>query len=182
MDDQLRFLLAIAERLDSADIAYMVTGSVALAVYATPRMTRDIDFVVEIDHDDVSTIVELFQDDCFIDADSVRRAATTTGMFNIIHDEWIVKADFVVRKSEEYRFTEFERRRAIEIEGHPVVFVAPEDLILSKLLWSRQSASELQQRDVRDLLDAVVDLDVPYLERWATKLGVADTLQRLRDP
>ena len=182
MDDQLRFLLAIAERLDGADIAYMVTGSVALAAYATPRMTRDIDLVVEISGDDVSTIVALFQGDCFIDAESVRRAVTTAGMFNIIHEDWIVKADFVVRKSEEYRLTEFERRRAIEIEGRSIMFVAPEDLILSKLLWSRQSASELQQRDVRDLLDAVAGLDVPYLERWATRLGVADTLQQLRDP
>lgn len=182
MDEQLRFLLAIAERLDRAGISYMVTGSVALAVYATPRMTRDIDIVVEIDQADVSTIVGLFEHDCFIDAESVSRAVSAPGMFNIIHNDWIVKADFVVRRTEAYRITEFERRQTIEIEGRPVVFVAPEDLILSKLWWARESASELQERDVRDLLEAVEDLDLEYLQRWAAELGVGEPLDRLRTP
>jgi hypothetical protein len=182
MDEQLRFLLQIAERLDGAGIPYKVTGSVALAVYATPRMTRDIDFVVQIDPSDVAALVELFAHDCFVDPDSVRRAATEPGMFNIIHNDWIIKADFVVRRSEPFRITEFERRRPIEIEGRSVNFVAPEDLILSKLSWARESASELQERDVRDLLDAVEELDLDYLRRWAAELGVGETLERLRQP
>jgi hypothetical protein len=182
MDDQLKFLLAIAERLDRAGIPYMVTGSVALAVYATPRMTRDIDLVVEIGPADVATMVGLFEHDCFVDAESVSRAVSARGMFNIIHNDWIVKADFVVRRDEAYRVTEFGRRRTIEIDGTPVSFVAPEDLILSKLWWARDSGSELQERDVRDLLDAVEDLDLDYLRRWAADLDIADNLERLRTP
>ena len=180
MDDQLKFLLAIAERLDRAGIPYMVTGSVALAMYATPRMTRDIDLVVEIGAAEVATIVGLFEHDCFVDAESVGGAVSGQGMFNIIHNDWIVKADFVVRKDEAYRVAEFARRRTIEIDGRPVVFVAPEDLILSKLWWARESGSELQERDVRDLLDAVEDLDLDYLRRWAADLDIADNLERLR--
>ncbi len=181
MDEQLKFLLIIAERLDGASIPYMVTGSLALAVYATPRMTREIDLVVEIGGGDVATVVGLFQPDCYVEAETVRRAVETQGMFNIIHTDWIIKADFVVKKSEAYRVTEFERRRAIEIEGKPVVFVAPEDLILSKLCWSRESTSELQERDVSDLLDAVKDLDLDYLDRWASELDVRDRLNRLSE-
>ena len=174
----------IVERLDEAGISYMVTGSVALAVYATPRMTRDIDFVVEIAPGEIDTIVGLFAGDCFVNAEAVRTAVATAGMFNIIHNEWIIKADFVVRKDEPYRITEFERRRVIEIEGHPVSFVAPEDLVLSKLCWGRESASELQERDVRDLLDAApdLDLDLDYLRRWAAALGIGEQLERLRAP
>ena len=182
MDEQLTFLLWLAERLDEAGIAYMVTGSVALAAYATPRMTRDIDLVVEIDANDVDTIVEIFGRECFLDADSVRHAVATPGMFNLIHNEYIIKADFVVKKSDVYRVTEFERRRTITVEGRKVVFVAPEDLILSKLIWGRESGSELQARDVRDLLDAVDDLDLEYLQRWAVELGVGESLERLREP
>lgn len=63
-----------------------------------------------------------------------------------------------------------------------MVFVAPEDLILSKLWWARESASELQERDVRDLLEAVEDLDLEYLQRWAAELGVGEPLDRLRTP
>jgi hypothetical protein len=103
-------------------------------------------------------------------------------MFNIIHNDWIIKADFIVRKSAAYRVKEFERRRPFQIEGRSVNFVAPEDLILSKLSWARDSVSELQERDVRDLLDAVGELDLDYLRTWAAELGVGETLERLREP
>ncbi len=45
VDEQLEFVKQIASRLASAEINYMMTGSMAMAVYATPRMTRDIDDV-----------------------------------------------------------------------------------------------------------------------------------------
>ena len=144
-------------------------------------MTRDIDFVIELGEADVPRIVALFDQDCFIDPESVHRAVVAQGMFNIIHNGWIVKADFVVKRDEAYRNTEFERRRTIEINGHPVVFVSPEDLILSKLWWGKESHSEMQERDVGDLLDVVEDLDLDYLRRWAFELGVGDDLDRLRN-
>lgn len=105
----------------------------------------------------------------------------TDAMFNVIHNDWIIKADFVAKKSEPYRIAEFERRLGIEIEGKPVMFVAPEDLILSKLCWSRESGSELQERDVSDLLDAVDGLDLNCLNRWASELDVRDRLERLSE-
>ena len=43
---ELDILRDVSERLDSAGIAFMVTGSVAMNYYAQPRMTRDIDVVM----------------------------------------------------------------------------------------------------------------------------------------
>ena len=179
MDEQRAFLLEIARRLDRAGIPYMVTGSVALAAYAVPRMTRDIDIVVEIGPSDVERLVALFAEDCFIERDAVKRAAASRDMFNVIHNAWITKADFIVRKDEPYRRTEFGRRRRIDVDGVALWVVAPEDLILSKLWWSRGKASERQETDVRDLL-AVAGLDRAYLDRWATELGLEEALRRLR--
>ena len=48
MNDQLDVLREIVERLDRAGIACMVSGSTALNYYAEPRMTRDIDIVIEL--------------------------------------------------------------------------------------------------------------------------------------
>ena len=41
MSEQLDVLKLVAERLQQADIAYMVSGSIALSYYAQPRLTRD---------------------------------------------------------------------------------------------------------------------------------------------
>jgi hypothetical protein len=64
----------------------------------------------------------------------------------------VIKVDFIVRKQNEYRVEEFSRRQTIEIEGTPVSIVAPEDLLLSKLVWAKDTGSEMQLRDVRHML------------------------------
>ena len=53
MDELFDFLVIIAERLGRAHIAYMLGGSVAFSVYVQPRMTRDVDFVIEIEDSQV---------------------------------------------------------------------------------------------------------------------------------
>lgn len=180
VNEQLEFLKQIAGRLDSLGIPYMLTGSMAMAVYSVPRMTRDIDIVVEYGPDDAERIARLFDADCYVDAGSIRAAAVQRSTFNIIHNEWIIKADFIPRRDEPYRKLEFARRRVVEVEGAGIAVVAPEDLILSKLCWARDSESGLQQRDVRQMIQSVRDLDWPYLEQWSARLGVRDLLDRMR--
>ena len=100
MNEQLEFFKQIVERLYSAEIAYMLTGSMALALYSRPRMTRDIDLVIACRPADSDTIVQLFESDCYVDPTEVRDAIVSRTMFNIIHNKWIIKADFIVRKDE----------------------------------------------------------------------------------
>ena len=66
-----------------------------------------------------------------------------------------------------------EGRRTVTIEGQPVSLVAPEDLILSKLNWAKESRSQMQLDDVRNLLRLVQNLDRAYLNRWVDRLGLA---------
>lgn len=44
--------------------------SSALAYYATPRMTRDLDIVVALNDRDVDALVAAFASDFYIDADA----------------------------------------------------------------------------------------------------------------
>ena len=181
MDEQLEFVKLIASRLDGAGIKYMLTGSVAAAIYAAPRMTRDIELVVECALPDVEKIVEAFESDCIIAADAVREAIERETMFNIIHARWVIKADFIIRKDSPYRKLEFERRRRLLVDDTSIMFAMPEDLILSKLCWARETGSAIQSRDVQELLAADVDLDWRYLELWAANLGVTRDLNAVRN-
>lgn len=79
-----------------------------------------------------------------------------------------------MRKSSEYRQVEFARRQPVQIQGVKTWIVSREDLILSKLVWAKDSGSELQRRDVKTLLDD--SMDRAYLTQWATRLGVAEAL------
>lgn len=172
MSEELEVLKLVATRLARVDIPYMVTGSIALNYYATPRMTRDIDIVVKLSPDGVDRIVEAFRDDFYTDRTMIEDAVKTRGMFNIIHRAFVIKVDFVVRKDSEYRREEFARRKRVTVEDTAFFLVAPEDLILSKLEWAKDSRSERQLEDVCNLLASVPDLDKEYLARWAERLSL----------
>jgi hypothetical protein len=68
----------------------------------------------------------------------------------------------------------------MSIDGHDTWIVSPEDLILSKLTWAKESGSAVQMRDVRDLLASVGDLDWAYLGQWAGDLMVMSLLEEAR--
>jgi hypothetical protein len=181
VSEELEVLKAVTGRLDAARIPYMVTGSMALNYYAVPRMTRDIDLVVELSVTDVDRVSNLFQTDFYLDPEAVQAAIDRQGTFNLIHTELAVKVDFVVRKDSEYRRLEFTRRREVSFEGHRFSIVAPEDLVISKLDWARDTRSEVQLGDVRNLLQALPDIDRVYVEHWAAQLGL-DALYREVSP
>lgn len=181
MTDQFSILTLVAGRLETAGIPYMLTGSVAAGYYAQPRMTRDIDLVIEVVPSDAGRVAAAFTPEFAVSLDAIRAAIARQGLFNLIHVEAVTKVDFVVRKDEPYRLEEFRRRRLVEIGGHPLWIVSPEDLVLSKLVWAKPSRSELQLRDVRQLLASVEALDMAYLNRWAASLTVVDLLREVQE-
>jgi hypothetical protein len=179
MPDELEVLKIVSERLEAARIPFMLTGSFAMAYYGQPRMTRDLDLVVSLGKEDVQGIVAVFSPDFYIDADDVRTAILMQRMFNLMHNATGIKVDLIVRKSAEYRKVEFARRQSVEISGVKTWIVSREDLILSKLVWAEEAKSELQRRDVKNLLDETVNRE--YLSHWAGRLGVTEILEEIAE-
>jgi predicted nucleotidyltransferase len=172
---ELEVLQEALARLEGAGIAYMLTGSVALSYYAEPRMTRDVDLVIEAAGLEPKSIVALFATDYYISEDDVGRAIAARTMFNVLHLGKVVKLDFIVRKDTPYRRREFERRQRVQMPGFEAWIVSREDLILSKLAWAKESGSELQLRDVAALLAG--GADEAYLRSNAEELSVAALLE-----
>lgn len=180
MSEELDVLKEVTGRLNLAKIPYMVTGSIAANFYMVPRMTRDIDIVVELSEGDLSRFIPLFEKDYYLEPETVRGAAKNKGMFNLIQNEYVIKIDFIVRKDSPYRRREFSRRKKVCVDDQDLYLVAPEDLILSKLVWAKDSKSEVQLTDVRNLLQSVKGLDRHYLARWAKHLGVESLYREVR--
>lgn len=154
MASEIDIVCDVSRKLDQAGIGYMLTGSMAMNYYAQPRMTRDIDVVIALGLNDVE-------------------------VFNLIHHESVIKIDFIVRKQGEYRQVEFERRQKVSILDFTTYIGSKEDLIISKLWWAKDSRSEVQLGDVKNLL--VTGYDTTYLERWTPALGLNNLLQACLD-
>ena len=172
MQNELDIVRDVSAKLDSAGIGYMLTGSMAMNYYAQPRMTRDIDVVVALRPADAARVVQLFSPDYYVTREAVDSSIAHQSLFNLIHNESVIKVDCIVRKQNEYRLAEFNRRQHIKIENFETWIVSKEDLILSKLFWAKDSHSELQLRDVKNLVSTGCDRD--YIERWTRELDVAN--------
>lgn len=177
IENELDVLRDVSLRLDGQGIEFMLTGSLAMNYYAQPRMTRDIDLVVALSETQTEAFVRLFESDYYLDKKHIANAISQRRMFNLIHNETVIKVDFVVLKSDSYRQEEFARRMAITLSNFQTWIVSREDLVLSKLVWAKDSKSEMQRRDIRNLLTP--ECDMTYLRSRAELLGVIEDLESL---
>src|SRR5450631_1660335 len=99
MATELEVLGLVSDRLSAAGVRFMLTGSFALAYYATPRMTRDLDIVVALAEREVGALVAASASDFYVDASDALAAVRSERLFNLMHLESGIKVDLIVRKS-----------------------------------------------------------------------------------
>ncbi len=85
VEPKRKFLRDVAGRFESGGIAYMLSGSMAMMYYATPRYTADIDVVVELNADKGEQIASLFEPDYYVPHNRIKDAILRQSMFNLIH-------------------------------------------------------------------------------------------------
>ena len=165
----IQLLEKITQELEKADILYMVSGSIALNTYAVPRMTRDIDIVIELQKEDIDRFCKIFETGFYIDTLTVQEEVRRRGMFNVIDFESGYKIDFIIRKNSNYRQLEFSRRILSNVYGFDVWIVSIEDLIISKMAWIQELQSDRQMDDIKNLLQNPI-ADKKYIQHWCQTL------------
>jgi hypothetical protein len=178
-EEALRRVIDILERLD---VPYMVTGSVATSYHGRPRATHDADIVLDPTPEQLESMVrDLDRAGFYVDADGAREALRRRRQFNAIETQYASKIDLIVRKDSMFSQEEFARRQRADLPFRDAVtLVSPEDAILSKLEWARQSGdSERQLRDAAGVLELNPALDRPYVEKWAAALGIDHLWRRI---
>jgi len=166
-----KLLQLITHTLDSQNIPYMLSGSLALTLYAMPRSTRDIDIIVELQDEHVNSFIEAIKDKFYFHEPTIKEENKRHGMFNIIHLESSYKIDFIIRSTHPFEIQKFQRRQQIDYIGIKIWVITLEDLIISKLNWIQQLESELQKRDIESLLENL-NADMAYIKKWCRDLNL----------
>ena len=96
---ELDVLRDVSRRLESVGISFMLTGSVAMSYYSQPRMTRDIDLVVSLNEAQTEEFFRLFERAYYFDRKIVAHAISRHSMFNLIHNDAVIKVDCVSTKN-----------------------------------------------------------------------------------
>jgi hypothetical protein len=162
----------ITKALDQAEIAYMLSGSIASAYYGTPRSTRDIDIVISATPPQLRSFLErLPAAEYYADLDTALEALQRRSMFNIIDLLTGWKIDMVIRKQRHFSQEEFGRRQLVDLQNVPVNIASAEDVVISKLEWAKSAKSGRQIEDVAGILRLRWNsLDQSYLGTWIREL------------
>lgn len=93
------------------------------------------------------------------------------GEFNFIHPESGIKVDFwVIKSSDPIGRKELKRKIARNFDSQKIYFISPEDLILNKLRWFRESESSRHLEDIKSVLKISGEkVNFAYLKSEAKK-------------
>jgi hypothetical protein len=131
--------------LNAAGIRYMVTGGLAAIVYGEPRLTNDVDIVVQLAPGDAPRFLEAYgASEYYVPpAEVIEEEAQRTafGHFNVLHLASALRADIYCVGDDALGAWAFDRRRALDI-GDDTIWLAPmEYVILQKLRYHREGRS-----------------------------------------
>ncbi len=167
----LNLLEKIAKSLEEKKIPYMLSGSIALNTYTIPRMTLDVDIIIELHEENLQNFLSIFDENYYLNKNTVNEEMKNSGMFNVIDHETGFKVDFILRKNTEYRKHEFLRKKKTKIADFYVWMVTKEDLVISKIEWIQEFKSDKQVNDIKHLL-SISNIDNNYIKKWLKKMNL----------
>lgn len=176
----LKNLLTFLRKIETLNLAYMVTGSVASILYGKPRLTQDMDVVVVFPASKVNAFVSAFDiNDYYCPPDEAIVEAIRLGEkghMNVIDQKTGFKIDIYPAGSDDLTQWGFENKKRIELIADEEVWVAPpEYVILKKLAYYNEGSSQKHIEDIKGMLKVSGDqISTSFIEKWVQKLGLLD--------
>jgi hypothetical protein len=166
----------IIKILQAFQIKFHLTGGVTSIAYSEPRMTQEVDIVIE--NDSVSRQLDAFikslQDSDFLfDEAALRNAVAKKNMFQLLDSVEAIKLDLYPR---ELVPGELDRSNTIELfDGLYVPIASLSDAAISKLIWIGQG-SHKSRRDLRQLIRITTKSQRQAIDQLALSLGLDNLL------
>lgn len=168
---------------DQIGLDYAITGSIASAAYAEPYTSIDVDYCIQLQPDKLDALLKVIPPRFYHDADAIRDAAQRNSVIHIMDNLTGLKADLSFLPSTGFLGGVVSRRRKLKYGtmGKEHWTVSPEDVVLMKLLWRKDTRSQKQWDNALSVVRFQgVRLDWPYMHLWADKLELRADLEQLK--
>ena len=173
-------------RLNRLNIRYAVTGAIASIIYGEPRLTHDLDLVIELHLEDIDRFAAAFPLSEFycppaeIIQIEIRRSQR--GHFNLIHHDTGFKADVYASGQDRLHQWALESSRQVDFEGETFQVAPVEYVIFRKLQYYHEGGSEKHLRDISGMLEISWDqIDFDMLNRMIPQAGLAEPWEKIME-
>lgn len=170
----------VIKDLKCAKIPYLISGGFAVNVWGRIRTTHDLDVLISVVPKDLETLKTLFPLDKFYFSEvAAKDAVLSKSTFNVIHHETGLKIDFWILPDNIFSKSQLRRRVKAKFLGQSIYFVSPEDLILIKLKWYKESESDRHFFDALSVYQTQKRLNKKYIKKWTELLDISQIFNKL---
>lgn len=159
----------VADALEAHHLPYAIGGAIALGFYAPPRATVDVDVNVFVSpRRDLDRALSALRDVGFTPEREPRELAIQAREEGQFRGKVAgLRVDVFVPAIRYYRELE-RRRRSVVLFGRPLWILAPEDLVVLKMMFFRRKDVADVEAVLRDLGD---ELDLAWIRRKLVRLA-----------
>ncbi len=155
--DSLKIIRQFLAPLNKLEIDYVVTGSVASIIYGNPRLTHDIDLVINIHSLQVTDFLAQFDPDKFYvppaEVFQIELKRDTHGHVNIIHIESGFKADLYFAGKSDLQMWALKNYSETDFFNMTFRLAPVEYVIIQKLLFYREAKMQKHIIDIQGILE-----------------------------
>jgi hypothetical protein len=167
--------------LEALGVPYMLVGSFSSNAYGLARNTHDADFVVQLGAVPISEIASRLGPAFKLDSQMSFETITATSRYFLTVPGDDFSVELFLLSDDPHDQQRFDRRREAEVLGAPAYLPTPEDVLITKLRWSRHGK---RRKDVDDAINVISvsgnRLDWPYIEHWCDQHQTRQLLEDLR--
>ena len=176
-------LTRLVEVLRRVGIRFHLTGGITAVAYGEPRMTQDLDLVIDAaattrNRDEL--LAALTEAGFYLEESTARAAIEEKRMFQILDIEAALKLDLYMEDSIP---GELDRSVMAEVlPGLSLPIAARSDAALSKLIWASKG-SHKSRRDLRHILARATGEETAIVRRGAVERNLLGLLEEIvREP
>ena len=182
--DPVAVAIEVARTFERLGIRYVLGGSLASTAFGEPRSTLDVDFAADLTPNTLEPWAAAMEPSFFLDRAWARQEVAARGSFQLLHRTALLRVDVFVPPWSDLHLWKWEHRVRLALDpasNTTIDVTSPAGIVLQKLAWYRAGGdvSDRQWRDVVGVLKTQLgQLDRTEMQQWATRVGIADLLQR----
>jgi hypothetical protein len=166
--------------LEQLGIPYMLVGSFSSNMYGVPRATQDADLVLELGDRPIAPIEQMLGPGFHIDPQVSFEMVTATSRYVINYRGSGFIIELFLLSDDAHDRARFGRRICRQFAGSPVFLPTAEDVIITKLRWSKGGNRRKDVEDVENVLAAQGRaLDLPYIRSWCDQHDTRELFEKL---
>lgn len=165
----LNVVKALTDVCNKNNIKIVLTGGIAVSLYARPRATYDVDAIISIKKEEKDKFLKaVYRKGFKYDKTNPIKHIRNLSFLPLLYKETKLYADIFIAE-DKFQQNIIKRAKRIRLDNKSVYIISPEDLILLKLLTGRERDTE----DVRNIIcDNLGKIDFKYIKYWSEQLKV----------